>query len=75
MLSGEATNTNFIVFGLTRSRLEPTIYRSRGEPANYYTILQRCGSFPFEEWDIATGEWEVHYRKSELIMFVVEFCL
>jgi hypothetical protein len=26
MLSGEATNTNFIFFGLTRPGLEPTIY-------------------------------------------------
>jgi hypothetical protein len=33
MLSGEATNTNFIVFGLTRPSLEPTIYRTRGECA------------------------------------------
>ena len=38
MFSGEATNTNFIDFGLTRSRLEPTIYRARGEHANHYTI-------------------------------------
>ena len=30
MLRGEATNTNFIVFGLTRPGLEPTIYRTRG---------------------------------------------
>jgi hypothetical protein len=38
MLSGEATtNTNFIVFGLTRSGLEPTIYSTRGEHANHYT--------------------------------------
>ena len=37
MLSREATNTNFIVFGLTRSGLEPTIYRNRGEYANHYT--------------------------------------
>jgi hypothetical protein len=28
MLSGEATNTDFTVFGLTRSGLEPTIYRT-----------------------------------------------
>jgi len=28
MLSGEATNTNFIVFGLTRPGLEPTIYHT-----------------------------------------------
>ena len=37
MLSGEATNTNFIVFGLTWPRLEPTIYRIRGEHDNHYT--------------------------------------
>ena len=35
VLSGEATNTNFIVFGLTRPGLEPTIYRTRGEHANH----------------------------------------
>ena len=28
VLSGEATNTNFMVFDLTRLRLEPTIYHS-----------------------------------------------
>jgi hypothetical protein len=37
MLSGEATNTNFIVFGLTRPMIEPKIYRIRGEHANHYT--------------------------------------
>jgi hypothetical protein len=38
MLNGEATNTNFIVFGLTYiSELELTIYRTRGEHANHYT--------------------------------------
>jgi len=37
MLSREATNTNFIVFGLTRSGLEPMIYRTLGEHANHYT--------------------------------------
>ena len=36
VLSREATNTNFIVFGLTRSRLESTIYRTRGEHASHY---------------------------------------
>ena len=36
LLSREATNTNFIVFGLTRPGLEPTIYRIRGEHANHY---------------------------------------
>jgi hypothetical protein len=37
MLRGEATNTNFNVFGFTRAGLEPTIYRNRGEHANHYT--------------------------------------
>jgi hypothetical protein len=36
VLSGEATNTNCIVFGLTRPELEPTVYRIRGEHANHY---------------------------------------
>jgi hypothetical protein len=35
--SGEATNTNFIVFGLTRSGIDPMIYHTRGEHANHYT--------------------------------------
>jgi hypothetical protein len=37
VLSGEATNTNFIVFALTRPGLKPTIYHTQGEYANYYT--------------------------------------
>ena len=37
MLSGEALNTNFIVFGLTLSGFESTIYHTRGEHANQYT--------------------------------------
>jgi hypothetical protein len=45
MLSGEATNTNFIVFGLTRPRLEPTIYRTQGEHAHHYTTEIRLSSF------------------------------
>jgi len=35
VLRGEATYTNLIVFGLTRSRLVPTIYHTRGEHANH----------------------------------------
>jgi hypothetical protein len=42
MLSGEATYTNFIVFGLTQPGLEPTIYRTRGEHANHYTTDAVC---------------------------------
>ena len=37
LISGEATNTNLIVFGLTRSGLKPTIYRTRGKHANHYS--------------------------------------
>jgi hypothetical protein len=36
------TNANCIVFGLTRSGLESTIYHTRGEHANYYTLLFKC---------------------------------
>jgi hypothetical protein len=32
---GEAADTNFIVFGLTRPGLETTIYSTRGEHANH----------------------------------------
>jgi hypothetical protein len=32
----EATNTNFIVFGLIRSGLEPTSYHTQSEYANHY---------------------------------------
>ena len=37
MLSGEATITNCIVFGVTQTGLDPTIYRTRDEHANHYT--------------------------------------
>ena len=37
VLSGEETHTNFLVFGLTRSELQLTIYYTRGEHANHYT--------------------------------------
>ena len=37
MLSREATNTNLIVFGSTRSGIELTIYRTREKHANHYT--------------------------------------
>ena len=37
MLSGKVTNTNLIVFALTRPGLEPTIYNTRGKHSNHYT--------------------------------------
>ena len=36
VFSGEATNTDFIVIGLTRPGLKSTIYDTRGEHANHY---------------------------------------
>jgi len=36
VLCGEATTTNFIVFGLTGPGLEPNIYRTRGEQVSHY---------------------------------------
>jgi hypothetical protein len=36
VLSGEETNTNLIVFGLTQPVLEPTIYWTLGEHAIHY---------------------------------------
>ena len=38
MLSGEAANIDFVIFGLTWPWLEPTIYRTQGEHANHYAI-------------------------------------
>jgi len=35
---GEATNTNFIVFGMIRTGVEPTIYHTQGELAKHYAI-------------------------------------
>jgi len=46
VLSGEATNTNFIVFGLTRPELKPTIYRTWDKHTNHYTtdVVFSCNS-------------------------------
>jgi hypothetical protein len=48
MFIGEATNTNFIVFGLTQSGLELTIYHTRWEHANHYitdAVLRNRNSY------------------------------
>jgi len=45
MLCVEATNSIFIVFGLTLPVLGPTIYRTRGEHANHFTtnaVMSLC---------------------------------
>jgi hypothetical protein len=49
VLSGESTNTNFIVIGLTRSGFEPTIYRTRDEHTNYYTGLMEVPGSPVKD--------------------------
>jgi hypothetical protein len=47
-LSGDASNNNLIIFSLTRSGLEPTIYRTSGDHANHYTtdvVYRITGNF------------------------------
>ena len=51
MLNGEATNTDFLVFGLIRLGFEPTIYRTCGEHANHYAtdaVDHRIGMFYYQ---------------------------
>ena len=59
MPSGEAININSIVFGLSRSWREPTIYRTLGEHANHYTtdavvlaMNQHIEKYNFEQFDV-----------------------
>jgi len=40
VLRGESTNTNCIVLGLTRSGIDPTIYRTRGDHVNLAPHVQ-----------------------------------
>jgi hypothetical protein len=49
VLCGEATDTNFKVFGLIRPGLEPKIYRTRGEHANHYAT--NAALFLGKRWD------------------------
>jgi hypothetical protein len=55
VLSGEATNTNFIVSGFTCPGLEPTIYRTQGENANHYATKVHVQVMQRKE--AATGEF------------------
>jgi hypothetical protein len=70
MRSGEATNTNFIVISLTRSALESTIYRTRGEHANHYTTsvahfsvvdVKRWFSIRYWLLQSVRSRWRGHY--------------
>jgi hypothetical protein len=42
LCSGEAVTISFIVFGLTRLGLEPTVYRIQCEHANHYITDAVC---------------------------------
>jgi len=42
MIIGEATNTNFMFFGLTRLGLETTIYHTQDQQAKHYTTDALC---------------------------------
>ena len=57
VLSGEATNTNCIVFGLIRPGLEPTIDRTRGEHANHCTLPMRLSWFGIALHRMASVFW------------------
>jgi hypothetical protein len=50
LISEETTNTNFIVFSLTRSELEPSIYRTRVAHAS--PLHYRCLQFIFYWWQV-----------------------
>ena len=36
MISGQAADINFVVFGFTHPRLDPMVYHTQGKHANYY---------------------------------------
>jgi hypothetical protein len=64
-LSREATNTNFIVFGLTWPGLEPMIYHIRGEQhANHYTHSTHAASLG-SKWDPRGCEYRAPGSKRE----------
>jgi hypothetical protein len=63
VLGGEATNTNFIVFGLTRPGLEPTIYRTPGEHANHYVT------------DVVVTKLKLYTEHGEIYIICIELCL
>jgi hypothetical protein len=47
MLSGEAANIDFVIFGLTWPWLEPTIYRTQGEHTDNLTVYMSITSTIF----------------------------
>ena len=60
MISREATNTNFIVFGLIWPGLEPTIYHTRREHAYHYatdTVVDIIGLFTPDSLNEKKGQY------------------
>ena len=74
ILIGEATNTNFIVFGLTRLGREHTIYHTWGENANYYTTNAAKKRFNEDKNWSNTGVWLFFSPLSTVSMFVYFLC-
>jgi hypothetical protein len=76
MLSGEATNTNFIVFGLSGQRLGPTVYCTRSEDAIHY-IIDACTSIMNEVYyyfEISSPpQMKKHQSPSPSDLFAVYF--
>jgi hypothetical protein len=63
MLSRKATSTNFIVFGLTQSGLEPTIYSTSCEHDNHYTT----DAVPYKIWSKSVNQKQC-YRWQKFVM-------
>jgi hypothetical protein len=60
MASRELKHTNCIIFDLTRSGREPTIYRTRGEHADHYTTDAASLVLMSMMWD--KNENSSHFR-------------
>jgi hypothetical protein len=67
VLSGEAANTNIIVFGLTRPRLEPTISFTWSEHTNHYTTDYRLPETCWEVVSLRTDRHEDLVRPENIL--------
>ena len=84
MLGGDATDTSFIVFGLTRTGLDATINRTRGKHANHYPadsvpttwcILLSCSVIQHKEKLQKTLEiWNENSRMPQLVLGLDLLC-
>ena len=86
MLSGEASNTHFIVLGLLPLVLELAIYRTQGEHSNHYTtdavhIIRQHIKLKRRAPKTGGGETHVHVKSKQflirqrvvLLMYTVKF--